>query len=118
MQLVRGGSDRRLQNAALLDVLPRLADSKSLSADDVAELHDAYLVLRKAENAVQMIRDEQTHSLPVGPAGPRPPGLDMGAADWTAASARIDSARHAVARQFEALLFGARTRSGQTAKRR
>ncbi|MGO9633908.1 MAG: bifunctional [glutamate--ammonia ligase]-adenylyl-L-tyrosine phosphorylase/[glutamate--ammonia-ligase] adenylyltransferase [Steroidobacteraceae bacterium] len=106
MQLVRGGSDRRLQNAALLDVLPRLADSKSLSADDVAELHDAYLVLRKAENAVQMIRDEQTHSMPSDPADRARLGLNMGAADWTAASARIDSARRAVARQFEALLFG------------
>ena len=35
-----------------------------MSAADVAELTEAYLILRKAENAVQMIRDEQTHSLP------------------------------------------------------
>ncbi len=51
MQLVRGGSDRRLQNAALLEVLPLLAGSKLLSAADVAELTEAYLLLRKAENA-------------------------------------------------------------------
>ena len=30
----------------------------------VSELTDAYLILRKAENALQMIRDEQTHGLP------------------------------------------------------
>jgi glutamate-ammonia-ligase adenylyltransferase len=60
MQLVRGGSDRRLQNAALLEVLPMLAGSKLMSSAEVAELTNAYLVLRKAENAVQMIRDEQT----------------------------------------------------------
>jgi len=106
MQLVRGGSDRRLQNAALLEVLPQLADSKSLSAADVAELHDAYLVLRKAENAVQMIRDEQTHLIPLDAADRARLSLNMGALDWAAASARIDGARRAVARQFEALLFG------------
>ena len=64
MQLVRGGSDRRLQNTALLEVLPLLAGSKLVSGDDIAQLTEAYLVLRKAENALQMIRDQQTHTLP------------------------------------------------------
>jgi len=64
MQLVRGGSDRRLQNASLLEVLRCWRGSKLMSAADIAELTDAYLVLRKAENALQLIRDEQTHSLP------------------------------------------------------
>ncbi len=49
MQLVRGGSDRRLQNASLLEVLPLLAGSKLMAAADVAELTKAYLILRKAE---------------------------------------------------------------------
>ena len=66
-QLVRGGSDRRLQNAALLQVLPLLAGSKLMSSDDIAELTEAYLVLRKAENALQMMRDEQSHALPQDP---------------------------------------------------
>jgi len=48
---VRGGSDQRLQNAGLLEVLPLLAGAKLLSKPAVAELHDAYLALRKAENA-------------------------------------------------------------------
>jgi [glutamine synthetase] adenylyltransferase / [glutamine synthetase]-adenylyl-L-tyrosine phosphorylase len=107
MQLVRGGSDRRLQNASLLDVLPLLAGSKLMSAADVAELTDAYLVLRKAENAVQMIRDEQTHSLPADPGDRSRWCVNMAVPDWDAGSARIGSARGNVARQFEALLFGA-----------
>ena len=106
MQLVRGGSDRRLQNAGLLEVLAQLADSKSLSAADVSELHDAYLVLRKAENALQMIRDEQAHSIPSDPTDRARLCVNMGAADWPAASARIDAARRVVARQFAGLLFG------------
>ena len=106
MQLVRGGSDRRLQNAALLDVLPLMAGSKLMSTAEVAELTDAYLVLRKAENGLQLIRDEQTHSLP-GEAQDRARlSLNMGLPDWDAAAERIGRAREQVARQFEALLFG------------
>jgi len=107
LQLVRGGNDRRLQNAALLEVLPVLADSKLVSAADIAELTDAYLVLRRAENALQMIRDEQCHSLPAEAPDRARLGLNMGAPDWAAAAARIDAARGNVARQFEDLLFGA-----------
>ena len=107
MQLVRGGSDRRLQSASLLEVLPMLAGSKLMSAADIAELTDAYLVLRKAENALQLMRDEQTHSLPADPIDRARLSLIMGLPDWHATSARIDSARDNVARQFEALLFGA-----------
>ncbi len=73
MQLVRGGSDRRLQNAALLQVLPLLAGSKLISRDDIAELTEAYLELRKAENALQMMRDQQTHTLPEDSARSRAP---------------------------------------------
>ncbi len=106
MQLVRGGSDRRLQNASLLDVLPLLQGSKLLSKSAVAELHDAYLVLRKAENAVQMIRDQQVHSIPGDPADRARLALNMEMPDWPAAMARIDAARRNVARLFETLVFG------------
>ena len=67
LQLVRGGGDRRLQTASLLEVLPLLAGSKLMSTAAVAQLTAAYLLLRKAENALQIIRDQQTHSLPVDP---------------------------------------------------
>jgi glutamate-ammonia-ligase adenylyltransferase len=106
MQLVRGGSDRRLQNPALLEVIPMLAGAKLMSAVDVSQLTDAYLVLRKAENALQMIRDQQIHSIPPDPADRSRLCLNMGAPDYSSAAARIDAARHTVARQFEALLVG------------
>jgi glutamate-ammonia-ligase adenylyltransferase len=107
MQLVRGGSDQRLQNASLLEVLPMLAGSKLMSAADIAELTDAYLVLRKAENALQLIRDEQTHSLPDAPVDRARLSVNMGLPDWPAVTARIGAARDRVARQFDALLSGA-----------
>ena len=106
MQLVRGGSDQRLQTPALLEVIPLLAGAKLMSAADVAQLTDAYLVLRKAENALQMIRDQQVHSIPADPKDQSRLCVNMGAPDYSSAAARIDAARRGVARQFAALLFG------------
>jgi [glutamine synthetase] adenylyltransferase / [glutamine synthetase]-adenylyl-L-tyrosine phosphorylase len=106
-QLVRGGSDPRLQNASILEVLPLLAGSKLLREAVVAELANAYFVLRKAENAVQMIRDEQTHSLPEEEVDRARVALALGTGDWEAALARIDAARNTVAQHFDSLVFGA-----------
>jgi [glutamine synthetase] adenylyltransferase / [glutamine synthetase]-adenylyl-L-tyrosine phosphorylase len=107
MQLVRGGSDRRLQESELLRVLPLLADSKLISAPDIAQLKQTYLLLRKAENAVQMMRDQQTHTVPDDATDRARLALAMGVADGAAAIAAIDTARNTVAGHFDALLFGA-----------
>jgi len=107
MQLVRGGSDRRLQNPALLEILPLLGGSKLMSAEDIAELTAAYLELRKAENALQMMRDEQTHALPEDPLDRARLALSMGLKDWPGTAARLESTLGKVAAQFDALLFGA-----------
>jgi [glutamine synthetase] adenylyltransferase / [glutamine synthetase]-adenylyl-L-tyrosine phosphorylase len=106
MQLVRGGSDRRLQNAALLEVLPLLAGSKLMSAENIEELTGAYLDLRKAENALQMMRDQQTHTLPDDRLDRARLALGMGLGDWADTAARIESVLQRVAAQFDALLFG------------
>jgi len=107
MQLVRGGSDRRLQTASLLQVLPLLERSKLVSAADLGKLQESYLVLRKAENALQMMRDQQTHTLPADDTDRARLALAMGLPGWPEAAAHIAAAREHVARQFEALLFGA-----------
>ncbi|MDP9197898.1 MAG: bifunctional [glutamate--ammonia ligase]-adenylyl-L-tyrosine phosphorylase/[glutamate--ammonia-ligase] adenylyltransferase [Pseudomonadota bacterium] len=63
-QLIRGGSEPRLQDPSLLAVLPRLEGAKLLPGAAVAELRDAYEFLRRVENRLQMVADEQTHALP------------------------------------------------------
>ncbi|MFI4891745.1 MAG: bifunctional [glutamate--ammonia ligase]-adenylyl-L-tyrosine phosphorylase/[glutamate--ammonia-ligase] adenylyltransferase, partial [Steroidobacterales bacterium] len=106
-QLVRGGSDRRLQNPSLLAVLPLLAGAKYLSQDSVTALTAAYTVLRKAENGVQMLRDAQTHAVPDNEPDRARLALMHGTAAWLAVAASIDTARDCVAREFGALVFGA-----------
>jgi glutamate-ammonia-ligase adenylyltransferase len=106
-QLVRGGNDRHLQNASLLEVLPLLAGAKYLPQEVVTALTDAYVILRRAENGVQMLRDQQTHRLPDSEADRERLALMHGGADWPALLARIAAARHCVAQEFAALGFGA-----------
>jgi glutamate-ammonia-ligase adenylyltransferase len=107
MQLVRGGGDRRLQTPSLLEVLPLLVGSKLISGSDVAALGEDYLTLRKAENAVQMLRDHQVHTLPDDEKDRARLSLMLGFDDWASTIARIDFARRRVARHFDSLLFGA-----------
>jgi glutamate-ammonia-ligase adenylyltransferase len=107
MQLVRGGSDRRLQRASLLEVLPLLVGSKLMSAEEVAQLSEAYLVLRKAENALQMMRDQQVHCLPADSLDRARLCIALGVAEWPEALERIERAREVVANRFASWLFAA-----------
>jgi glutamate-ammonia-ligase adenylyltransferase len=106
-QLVRGGNDRRLQSPALLTVLPLLAGAKFLSQEVVTALSSAYFVLRKAENGVQMLRDEQTHRVPDSESDRARLALMHDNAEWPCVLAAIDAARNCVAQEFAALVFGA-----------
>ena len=107
MQLVRGGNDRRLQTPSLLSVLPLLSESKLLAAEDVADLGADYLTLRKFENALQILRDQQVHTLPDSELDRARLCLIAGYRSWSDAGERIEFTRTRVARHFDALLFGA-----------
>ncbi len=105
-QLIRGGSDPRLQTASLLEVLPRLAGAKLMPAQTVAELQAAYDWLRRTENRLQMVADQQTHALPADALGRERLAAAMDCADWPAFAQRMDAERAAVTRAFGAVVIG------------
>jgi glutamate-ammonia-ligase adenylyltransferase len=63
-QLVRGGRDDRLRTRSIVQVLNQLASDSLLAQAESESLLEAYTYLRRVENAIQMMRDEQRHSLP------------------------------------------------------
>jgi [glutamine synthetase] adenylyltransferase / [glutamine synthetase]-adenylyl-L-tyrosine phosphorylase len=63
-QLIHGGREPALRQGSLLNVLPLLSQLGFLPEASAEKLKAAYLFLRRLENRVQMLRDEQTHSLP------------------------------------------------------
>jgi [glutamine synthetase] adenylyltransferase / [glutamine synthetase]-adenylyl-L-tyrosine phosphorylase len=63
-QLIAGGRNGRLRGRETLAVLGALTDGGWIDAATCADLRDAYLFLRTVEHRLQMVADEQTHTLP------------------------------------------------------
>ena len=64
LQLIHGGREPALRQRSLLKALQLLVQAGHLPKATAEKLEQAYLFLRRVENRVQMLRDEQTHSLP------------------------------------------------------
>ncbi|WP_018865878.1 MULTISPECIES: bifunctional [glutamate--ammonia ligase]-adenylyl-L-tyrosine phosphorylase/[glutamate--ammonia-ligase] adenylyltransferase [unclassified Thioalkalivibrio] len=63
-QLIRGGRDQALQRRDLLGVMGVLRERELLPAYAVEQLERSYRFLRRVENRLQMLNDQQTHRLP------------------------------------------------------
>ena len=122
LQLIRGGQDRRLQNPRLLEVLPLLGRGRLLNPQVVEVLGDSYRFLRTLENRLQMLRDEQTHTLPEDPHARARLARAMGEGGWDALMHTTERHLQRVQREFQALVFspvdergeGAPLAAGQT----
>jgi len=66
-QLIAGGRHPELRTRGTLETLKQLARGGWIAADAERDLSEAYLFLRRIENRLQMIGDEQTHLLPAEP---------------------------------------------------
>ena len=63
-QLIRGGREIKLQQHELLKLLPEIRDLGLITPEQYHELRDAYIFLRRTENVLQAIDDQQTQLLP------------------------------------------------------
>src|SRR6202008_2450357 len=63
-QLVAGGRHPELRGRETLPTLAALLEGGWIGADARADLEAAYLFLREIEHRLQMVADDQTHSLP------------------------------------------------------
>jgi glutamate-ammonia-ligase adenylyltransferase len=104
-QLVRGGSIGELRGREILKLLPALSRHGCLSRTAVAELTEAYLFLRRVENAIQAIGDQQTHFLPADAMDRARVALALGVAGWEVLATEIERHRGAVSRHFRDIVF-------------
>jgi glutamate-ammonia-ligase adenylyltransferase len=65
-QLLRGGREPRLQTPSLFSALSALDEMGMVDSDTVGTLRDHYGFLRRLENCIQALHDQQTHLLPQG----------------------------------------------------
>jgi len=105
LQLVRGGSEPALQSRELQKVLPLLVGPRGLSAAGADELRKAYRFMRRLENFIQGIRDQQTHDLPSSDSDRTRLCVAMEYSDWDELRAGIERHRSAISAQFELVAF-------------
>jgi len=66
-QLIHGGREPELREAATLPAIAALERAGRIAPDDAALLRDAYRLFRTVEHRLQMVDDRQTHSFPTDP---------------------------------------------------
>jgi glutamate-ammonia-ligase adenylyltransferase len=64
LQLVHGRTDPRIRTPTTLDALESLAEGGYVSSDDASRLIEAYVWLRTVEHRLQLVDEQQTHTLP------------------------------------------------------
>jgi glutamate-ammonia-ligase adenylyltransferase len=111
-QLIRGGRERRLQTTSLLQALTVLDELQLMPGVAVAELHAAYLYLRRLENSLQILADDQVHQLPAAALSQERIALAMGAADWATLLAELGRHQACVSGHFKRFVFGAAGHDG------
>ena len=101
LQLIRGGQDARLRDNRLRPVLRYLGEDGRISAEAARALDEAYVFLRRAENAVQMYADEQTHALPEDPERRQALCTALDFPGWPAFERKLQAVRAVVRGEFE-----------------
>lgn len=105
LQLVRGGPEPELQIRALQRVLPMLVGNGGLSSGDANLLSGAYRFLRRLENFIQGLRDQQLHELPDDTLDQWRLCVAMGSDDWEHLQHTLGQHRAAVTRVFDVVAF-------------
>ncbi|MDH3439522.1 MAG: bifunctional [glutamate--ammonia ligase]-adenylyl-L-tyrosine phosphorylase/[glutamate--ammonia-ligase] adenylyltransferase [Gammaproteobacteria bacterium] len=105
LQLVRGGANRDLRCRDLRSALERLGTDRGIGRDARQELLAAYEFLRRFENGIQAIRDQQTHEIPEDPADRARLSLMMGYDAWDLLAEELASHRARVSAHFAAVAF-------------
>ena len=101
-QLIHGGRDPALRVRGTRQTLDALAATGRISQDDARALGESYDGLRTIEHRLQMIGDQQTHSLPSGEALDTAARLH-GLADGAALVEYVRDLARPVAERFDAL---------------
>jgi len=107
LQLVRGGSNNKLRCRELGYALQELDRSQALTANCVTELKTAYRFLRRLENMIQAIRDQQTHDVPEDSLDRARISLAMQSDSWESLAAELSAHRANVSRRFREVAFRA-----------
>ncbi|MDX7987057.1 bifunctional [glutamate--ammonia ligase]-adenylyl-L-tyrosine phosphorylase/[glutamate--ammonia-ligase] adenylyltransferase [Xenorhabdus sp. 12] len=114
-QLIRGGREPILQSRSLLPTLKAIEELSLLSPEQVNRLEESYLFLRRLENLLQSIRDQQTQTLPDNELDRARLSWGMGFVDWAGLIVETERKMNAVRDIFQQLIGDETEESGEEA---
>jgi len=103
-QLIRGGRVKALQQRSLLTVLPQLVIAGEITEETKKVLESAYRFLRRVENIVQALADQQTQTLPVNELDQQRVLYVLDFASWSEFMQVLEGHMSAVHDKFEQLI--------------
>ena len=103
-QLIRGGRIKALQQRSLLTVLPQLVIAGEIKEDTKIVLENAYCFLRRIENIIQALADQQTQTLPDNELDQQRLLYAMSITAWPEFLQKLQSQMGSVHQQFEQLI--------------
>lgn len=103
LQLVWGGKQYQLRTTNTVTALRQLAALSHLDSAVVLELISGYQYLRRLENALQLLSNQQTHLLPVDEKSQLALLELIGEQDWESLVTRLNGCRSTVSKHFEQL---------------
>lgn len=104
LQLTHGGRNKSIQSVNFLQALKSVYQKKLLTKNDYQDLYDAYVFLRRLENAIQMFDDQQTHNLPKALAAQKALCLTFDISDFDILLGKLNQHRGKVTRCFKTIL--------------
>ena len=104
VQLIRGGREPALRVRGLMPALAAAEQLGYMPAARARRLREAWRFLRRLENRLQMLADQQTHDVPEAPDLRERVALALGHDGWRSLDATLSLHRDAVAEEFAALM--------------
>ncbi|MFV1985054.1 MAG: bifunctional [glutamate--ammonia ligase]-adenylyl-L-tyrosine phosphorylase/[glutamate--ammonia-ligase] adenylyltransferase [Thiohalomonadales bacterium] len=108
-QLIRGGREIELQERSIMKILPLLSQKNYLPEYAMNQLLVAYEFLRRVENRLQAVADQQTHNLPEADLGKLRIAVSMGFENWLEFEKVLQNHRSNVHQQFEQVFVAPQT---------
>ncbi len=103
-QLIRGGREPSLRARELMPTLDAIGKLGLMRLDEIKTLKEAYLFLRRLENLLQAIKDEQTQLLPKDALNQARLAYAMAMPSWEVLDEKIKAEMNKVHTIFDALI--------------
>ncbi len=102
-QILKGGRNHQLQTASIFQAMTVLSQQQIVEPETMKQMREAYCFLRRLENRIQMMNDQQTHEIPSQQNLRERICYTLGYSDWTALDNDLKKWQQRVSEQFSTL---------------